>query len=131
MNENFEENVKLPEALDQLGPITVRHQGWYHEEEGSSKLLCDVVWRKRRYSCPLLLPLQGIVFDEQIIEDLRSFLDELVEHEVEREWRATYLVKIESLVQKAAVRLYKKLLKAKVLPEGLRPKRVSRKTYSH
>ena len=130
MNHNIEEAVKLPEALaEQLGDMTVQYQGWQEADrdtDETSNILCDVVWSGRRYPCPLLLPLQGIVFDEQLTQDCSDRLGELVEREAELEWRAKYLEKIESLVQKAVVRLYKQLLKAKTLPQGLRPKRVPR-----
>lgn len=132
MTEIIEEKVKLPEALvAQLGDMTVRYQGWEEwdsKDEESSKLLCHVVWGGRCYSCPLLLPLKGIVFDERLTEDCRDLLRQMVPHEAEFEWRARYLDKIENLVQRAAVRLCKQLLKAKRLPQGLRPKRVRRRS---
>jgi hypothetical protein len=128
--ENIAEKVKLPEALaNQLGDMIVQCQGWEQwdrKDEESSKLLSDVVWKKRRYNCPLLLPSQGIVFDEQLTADCRELLRELVENEAEFEWRAKYLDKIENLVQKAAVRLYKQVLKTKELPEDLCPRRGGR-----
>ena len=131
LKQKIEEKVKLPEALaDKLGNMTVRYQGWEEgdrKDEESSKLLCEVVWGRRCYSCPLLLPLQGIVFDERLTEDCRDLLIQMVDHEAELEWRARYLDKIEGVVQKAAVRLYKQLLKAKELPDGLCPKRVRRR----
>ena len=128
MKEVFEEKVKLPEALAaHLPNMVVRYQGWEEwspKDEESSKLLCDVVWGGHCYRCPLLLPLQGIVFDQRLTEDCRDLLRQTVPHEAEFEWRAQYLDKIENLVQKAAVRLYKQLLKEKKLPQGLRAKRV-------
>jgi hypothetical protein len=72
--------------------------------------------------------LKGIVFDERLTEDCRDLLRQMVPHEAEFEWRARYLDKIENLVQRAAVRLCKQLLKAKRLPQGLRPKRVRRRS---
>lgn len=131
MKQKIEEKVKLPEALaDKLGNMTVRCHGWEEwdrKDEESSKLLCEVVWHRRCYSCNLLLPLQGIVFDKQLTEDCRDLLIQMVDDEVEMEWRAGYLEKIEGVVQKAVVRLYKQLLKAKELPDGLYPKRVRRR----
>ncbi|HUN56457.1 MAG TPA: hypothetical protein VMU29_14985 [Smithella sp.] len=132
MSLTIEEPVKLPEALvAQLGSMTVRYQGWEEwdsEEDESSKMLCDAVWIKRYYSCPMLLPLQGIVFDESLIEDCRSLLRELVENDSEYEWRSQYLTKIPRLVERAAIRLFKRLLKEKRVPDGLRPKRGRRRS---
>ena len=131
MKQKIEEKVKLPEALaDKLGNMTVRYHGWEEgdrKDEESSKLLCEVVWCRRCYSCNLLLPLHGIVFDEQLTEDCRDLLIQMVDDEVELEWRAGYLEKIEGVVQKAVVRLYKQLLKAKELPDAICPKRVRRR----
>lgn len=132
MSLTIEEPVKLPEALaTQLGSMMVRYQGWVEwdrQEDESSKLLCDVVWKKRHYSCPMLLPLQGIVFDERLTEDCRTLLRELVENDSEYEWRSQYLTKIPRLVERAANRLFKRLLKEKRVPDGLRPKRVRRRS---
>ena len=127
---NIEEIVKLPEALaSHLGNMSVRYQGWFEcdpADEESSALLCEVVWNRCHYSCRLLLPLQSIEFDEQLLEDCADLLSQSVAHEAEFEWRTQYLEKIETLVQKASVRLYKKLIKSKKLPKGLRPKTTPR-----
>jgi hypothetical protein len=72
--------------------------------------------------------LQGIVFDERLAEDCRSLLRELVENDSEYDWRSQYLTKIPRLVERAAVRLFKRLLKEKQVPDGLRPKRARRRS---
>lgn len=129
----MEENVKLPEALARdLGNLKVRYLGWVScddepDEEGT-RLLCEVVWQGEHYNCPLLLPLQGIVFNEKLTDDCLDLLTEVTHNEVELQWRGSYLEKIERCVHRAAVRLYKRLLKAKQLPDVLRPIKAPAKT---
>jgi hypothetical protein len=122
----------LPEALAvQIGKMTVRYQGWEEwgpRDEETAKLLCSVAWGRRCYTCSLVLPLQRIAFDElrRLREDCCDVLRQVARREGDFKWRAQYLDKIETRVQKAAMRLYKQLLKEKKLPQGLRPRRVRR-----